>query len=211
MSGTDRLANSDEVLARICRSAGRGDGNLILIVPEQFSHEAERALCRAGGDTISRSAEVLSFTRLASRVFSLYGGVCEEYLDEGGRLLTMIDQLGYGRDDRRLAAVILPVYDQILCRVDPEAWMEDCREAYRLPENADAGDTVWGRELMDSAKRTVSYWFSSLGGIWRSLNADAQENLPLLSAYGDSMRAFFSALVDVSRFDRHFRPPKISS
>lgn len=89
MSGTDRLANSGEVLAQICRSAGQGDGDLILIVPEQFSHEAERALCRAGGDTISRSAEVLSFTRLASRVFSLYGGVCEEYLDEGGRLLTM--------------------------------------------------------------------------------------------------------------------------
>ena len=31
----------------------------------------------------------MSFTRLASRVFSIYGGVSEEYLDEGGRLLCL--------------------------------------------------------------------------------------------------------------------------
>ena len=55
------------------------------IVPEQYSHETERALCARGGDTISRYAEVLSFTRLAARVFSVCGGVCEEYLDENGR------------------------------------------------------------------------------------------------------------------------------
>ena len=31
------------------------------------SHETERALCRVAGDTASRYAEVLSFTRLARR------------------------------------------------------------------------------------------------------------------------------------------------
>lgn len=61
----------------------------ILVVPEQFSHEAERMLCRAGGDTISRFAEVLSFSRLASRVFSIEGGSACEETDAGGRLLLM--------------------------------------------------------------------------------------------------------------------------
>ena len=87
--GMDRLENSRELLARVCAEAQAGRDGLVVIVPEQFSHETERALCLAGGDTISRHAEVLSFTRLSNRVFSLYGGVCEEYLDEGGRLLTM--------------------------------------------------------------------------------------------------------------------------
>lgn len=85
----DRLKNTDELIGCICARAKEGTTGQVLIVPEQYSHAAERALCAAGGDTISRYAEVLSFTRLASRLFSLYGGVCEEYLDKGGRLLSV--------------------------------------------------------------------------------------------------------------------------
>lgn len=89
ITGPDRLQNSDLLISRICARAKQGEGDQILIVPEQSSHEAERALCARGGDSISRFAEVLSFTRLASRVASVCGGVCEEYLDGGGRLLTV--------------------------------------------------------------------------------------------------------------------------
>ena len=77
LCGPDRLENTDRLIGTICRRAQDGMGGQILIVPEQFSHEAERTLCRAGGDTISRYAEVLSFSRLAGRVFSLYGGALE--------------------------------------------------------------------------------------------------------------------------------------
>ena len=87
--GPDRSANSAAILQRICENAARGVEGQILIVPEQYSHETERALCACGGDTISRYAEVLSFTRLAARAFSVCGGVCEEYLDENGRILTL--------------------------------------------------------------------------------------------------------------------------
>jgi len=58
-----------------------------LIVPEQFSFEAEQLLCRMGGDCVSRFAEVLSLTRLAQRVESVYGGGARTWLDKGGRLL----------------------------------------------------------------------------------------------------------------------------
>ena len=87
--GEDRQAGLAELIGTICERAQAGEDNQILIVPEQYSFEAERALCQTGGDGISRFAEVLSFTRLASRVFSIYGGVSEEYLDEGGRLLCL--------------------------------------------------------------------------------------------------------------------------
>ena len=53
------------------------------MVPEQQSHEAERALCRAGGDQVSLYAEVLSFSRLANRIFQAAGGLGEEELDAG--------------------------------------------------------------------------------------------------------------------------------
>ena len=94
--GADRLRNSEEIISRICANAKNGIGGQILIVPEQFSHETERALCAAGGDSICRFAEVLSFSRLAERVACIYGGSAEQYLDHGGRFLTLcraVDQV----------------------------------------------------------------------------------------------------------------------
>lgn len=64
-------------------------GNRILIVPESISHNAERRLCQFCSDTVSRFAEVLSFTRLADRVASAAGcGTCE-CMDNGGRVVVM--------------------------------------------------------------------------------------------------------------------------
>lgn len=83
----DRKENTRRLLTRICAEAVRG--KQILVTPEQFSHAAERELCRMGGDSISRYAEVLSFSRLASRVFSIEGGAADTETDAGGRLLMM--------------------------------------------------------------------------------------------------------------------------
>ena len=75
------------VLNRLCR-AGQ-ERPQVLLVPEQMSHESERALCRAGGPQACLFAEILSFSRLANRVFQTAGGLGEEELDNGGRLLLM--------------------------------------------------------------------------------------------------------------------------
>ena len=88
-TGLDRVRISDRLMEVLCRAAGRGEAGQILIVPEQFSHEAERRLCAKGGDSISRYAEVLSLSRLADRVASVHGGVARAYLDKGGRILAM--------------------------------------------------------------------------------------------------------------------------
>lgn len=80
----------ETILRRICGNDTEGQ---LLLVPEQASHELERALCAAGGDGICLRAEVLSFSRLASRVFSLYGGVSRPSLDKGGQLIAMAQAL----------------------------------------------------------------------------------------------------------------------
>lgn len=61
----------------------------VLIVPEQYSHEAERELCAVCGDSLSLHAEVLSFTGLARHVAQKQGGAAAPWLDKGGRLLCM--------------------------------------------------------------------------------------------------------------------------
>ncbi len=57
------------------------------MVPELISHDTERRLCQAAGDTASLYAQVLTFTRLARRVCDIVGNV--ECMDNGGRLVAM--------------------------------------------------------------------------------------------------------------------------
>ena len=87
--GCDWTANRDEILRRIAQDVGSRKENRILIVPELISHETERRLCAAAGDTASRYAEVLSFTRLARRVSDAMGSAAIECLDNGGRVVAM--------------------------------------------------------------------------------------------------------------------------
>ncbi len=125
------------VLRRLV-SAGK-ERPQVLMVPEQQSHEAERALCQAGGPEVSLYAEVLSFSRLSNRVFQAAGGLGEEELDEGGRLLLMyraVQSLSsqlkvYARPSRRPAFLqsLLSTVDEVkgAC-ISPEKLMEAGRD-----------------------------------------------------------------------------------
>ena len=78
----DWKRNAELAVAEICDGAAPEGGRRILIVPEQNSFDAEWRLCAAGGDGVSRCAEVLSFTRLATRIFSEVGGAAVATLDQ---------------------------------------------------------------------------------------------------------------------------------
>jgi len=126
-SGSGKTA---AVLDRMVR-AGR-ERPQVLMTPEQRSHEAERALCHAGGAGVSGYAEVLSFSRLSSRVFQAAGGLGEEELDAGGRLLLMYGAVKsvssqltvYARPSRRpvfLRSLLATADELKSCLVPPEA------------------------------------------------------------------------------------------
>ena len=87
--GRAGTGKSAAVMSEIKAAADRGEGGYILLVPEQYSHEAERELCAMCGDSLSLYAEVLSFTGLARRISAELGGLAQAYLDKGGRLLCM--------------------------------------------------------------------------------------------------------------------------
>ena len=89
MLSTDWIAGREALLQQVaedvhCRRPGR-----ILMVPELISHDTERRLCAAAGDTASRYAEVLSFPRLLRRVSEQTQFMPPECLDNGGRLTAM--------------------------------------------------------------------------------------------------------------------------
>ena len=79
-----------EILRRLAENVRKGIPGNIYIVPEQYSHDAEREMAEVCPDDACLYAEVLSFSRLEGRVFSEVGGLREKTLDKGGRLLSMM-------------------------------------------------------------------------------------------------------------------------
>lgn len=87
--GKDWTVNRDEFLTRIAEDVRNQRSGVILLVPELISHDMERRMCAAAGDTCCRFAEVLSFTRLCRRVSDYVGAAPEPCLDQGGRVAAM--------------------------------------------------------------------------------------------------------------------------
>ena len=85
----DQSQGTDAILQKISADIAENKPNRILLVPELISHDMERRLCKTAGDTASRFAQVLSFSRLASRVAEEMGSCAEEFLDNGGRMVVM--------------------------------------------------------------------------------------------------------------------------
>lgn len=87
--GKARSGKTARIIDEIKTLVLNGQERVLLLVPEQYSHEAERELCSACGDRLSLYAEVMSFTAFARWGRSEYGGNARKWMDEGGKLLCM--------------------------------------------------------------------------------------------------------------------------
>ena len=132
--GTDWIANRNEVLRLVSEDVKCRRKGVILMVPELISHDTERRLCAAAGDTASRYAEVLSFTRLLRRVAETEQLAVPECLDGGGRLIAMASAArmlssrlkSYASVETRpefLSGLIDAVDEFKRCRITPEDLM----------------------------------------------------------------------------------------
>ena len=87
--GTDWVANQNYIMNLVSKDVAAKQPRRILLVPELISHDTERRLCSVAGDTCSRYAEVLSFSRLTQRICDWANIGTVECLDNGGRLVAM--------------------------------------------------------------------------------------------------------------------------
>ena len=117
----------DEIRERMAA----GETGLILLVPDQFSYEAERLLCETCGDGVSLHAEVLSFKRLFHRLVSDMGGIDRDYIDRAGKLLVMRRAVALADEIRGVKAAGQRLTDRILSLLDTAA---DCRSSRIQPE-----------------------------------------------------------------------------
>jgi ATP-dependent helicase/nuclease subunit B len=81
-----------------------GTGPYIIIVPEQFSLQAEQRLVRKLGASGINGVEVLSFRRLAYRVFSSTGGVVHTHINAAGKSMLLYRAIDKQRDKLKIYA-----------------------------------------------------------------------------------------------------------
>ena len=165
------------VIEEIRRAVERREGGQMLLVPEQYSHEAERELCEKCGDSLSLYGEVFSFTGLARRVTQSLGGGAVKLLDKGGRLLCMALALGdvgprlrvytAARYQSQLQAMLLRCVDEL---------KSACVTAEQLERAAaDCGDGL-GDKLQDMALILSAYDAVASNG-----RADPADRLSILA------------------------------
>ena len=87
---------------------------------------------------------------------------CYERLHEDASLKELIDTVGAGRDDKRLAELILSVHGKMQSHPYPAVWAEKQRKALYAEGVKDPAETVWGRYLLDAAADTASYWAENM-------------------------------------------------
>ena len=69
---------------------------------------------------------------------------------------SFVDTQGLGRDDRLVPEIIEKVYDSAKCHLDPEGWLENCRNAADPEAVGDVSQTVWGAYLIGELKDYLS-------------------------------------------------------
>ena len=125
--GTDWISVRNDILNRIAADVATEQGNRIYMVPELISHDTERRLCTVAGDTASRFAEVLSFTRLANRVSDSVGQAGYDCLDAGGRIVAMAAAVQEVNSQLKVYAAVSTKADFLASMVEAIDEFKRCR------------------------------------------------------------------------------------
>jgi len=185
-------------MEEIKRRMGEGETGMLLIVPEQYSHDAERQLCMVCGDSLSLHAETMSFSRLCDHVFSEVGCTGGKILDKSGQILVMHKAI-------ESVAPNLKVYGMRKMRIEIlEMLVETIKEfkglcitAGKLEEIASKTQNPLTDKLLDIALISDAY-----DALLKTYGSDAEERLTLLagnigkSSVGSSGHIFFDGFND---------------
>ena len=89
ITGRSGTGKTSKVYSQIKEALNRGEEGLILMVPEQFTLQAERDLIGHLGLAGLLNIEVLSLSRLSHKVFNEAGGLTRTHINEQGRHMVL--------------------------------------------------------------------------------------------------------------------------
>lgn len=121
---------------------------------------------------------------------------CYEKREAHPGFTLLADTVGAGRDDRRLAALVLNLHGKMQCHARPESW---AREQVQLLETgcSDAAETPWGREILSRVRETAEYWSAELDRVMAEMAPYEKINnayMPSVSETADALRELVRSL-----------------
>ena len=114
--------------------------------------------------------------------------VLEERYEKSGSypgFLLLADTVGIGRDDSRLAALVLSLHEDMQCHARPEVWAEE--QVRLLSQGAsDAGETPWGREILRAARANACYWSRELDALMEAMDGEEKISKAYMPSISES-------------------------
>lgn len=159
--GRGGSGKTEAIFRNISVKAEQNEGKQLLIVPELYSHTYERRLAEVTQNKGGRTAEVISFTRLAGRVFAEKGGLADKSLTPAGRLLTITEaaqrvDAGLGiykglYDKPIILNELLELFDECkTCCVKPE-------DTFRVSQDLKESSPALSEKMVDLSQVYTSY------------------------------------------------------
>lgn len=188
-----------EYLRRMLAEHSRqGKSGLVMIVPEQYSFETEKAMLHLCGPERANAIQVYSFTRLAEAVFRKEGGAAGRRLSDGGRRILMSSALAacedqlevYGnaaKSGRVTDLMLTAVNEMKMCGITPE----------QLSETADRlGGRGLGKKLSE-----IALLYGAFEALVSASYLDSRDDLTRLAEALQTSEFFRGSTVAVDSFE----------
>ena len=122
-----------------------------------------------------------------------------EHIEDEPGFRALTDTVGAGRDDTRLTGVLMQLHTKLMSHAWPEKWAEEQKKNLNVSGISDAGETVWGRELLDAGRKTAEYWRDRTEELIQSVASGDEAAQLVWKAYGDSLSETAEGLRDLCR------------
>ena len=113
-----------------------------------------------------------------------------EQIDTLPGMEELLDLLGGNRNDTKLEEAVTSVYKAVQSHPWPEKWIAECRADLDLETCNDAGETKWGKYLLQQVQTTAATWLQRITQDMAIMQADEK----LVKNYEPAFRAMAEQL-----------------
>ena len=173
-------------------------GECIMLVPEQYSFETEKAFLRLAGPVRANTIKVYSFTRLGEAVFHREGGAVGTRLSDAGRRILMSCAVAACEDELevyrsaaktgRVTELMLTAVNELkMCGISPETISETAQEL--------------GGQGLAKKLRELGHIYAAYEGLVAASYLDSRDDLTRLAQLLRDVNVFSGCTIAVDSFE----------
>lgn len=196
--GTAGSGKTNRIRHCIAERVKNGESGIVLLTPEQYTFESERALLQLLGATAADRAEVLSFTKMVEYIGTDAECFSKPHADTGTRAVAVKRAIAGVHDELRVLCNVKLTPEFILSMLDIITELKQCNVT---------GDMLYSSSLSADNKafadkmHDISLIMSAYESILGERYIDPDDDLMLLCSVLDSSNYFCGKTVYIDAFD----------